>query len=208
MTALDSSLITTTSVRAYFADALSTAARNQDVTLHDDTAAYVINLLTHYCDAATLAAVSDAGKHHKALAQIYAEAISAEGPEQRNQTLQRLGDLALFVAGIFADSLNRKLVDVDYYIGMGETAYGHLHEAMQRRHDRFARVALFEDLQRKFATLVDVLAEISERSGLKSNGDTLRAYEIWMRTGSSRARRQLERAGIVPLFGLDPYARH
>ena len=208
MTALDASLITTTSVRAYFCAALSTAARNQDVALEDDTAAYVVNLLTTYCDADALSAVSDAGKHHKALAQIYAEAVAAEGQMQRAQALQRLGDLALFIAGIFTDSLRRKLVDVDYYIGMGETAYGHLHESLQRRQDRFARVALFAELQRQFAPLVDLLAEVSETSGLKSNGDTLRAYEVWMRTGSTRARRQLERAGIVPLAGIDPYARH
>lgn len=210
MTAIDSTLITTTSVREYFCDALTTAAHNQEVALQDGTAAYVVNLLTTYCSSAALAPVSDEGRHHKALADIYAEAINAERPEQRNQALQRLGDIALFVAGIFTDSLNRKLVDVDYYIGMGETAYGSLHEAMQRRRDRFARVELFEDLQQQFAVLVDVLGEISEMSGLKaqSHTDMLRAYEIWMRTGSDRARRQLERAGIVPLAGLDTLARH
>jgi len=37
--------------------------------------------------------------------------------------MQRLGDTALFIAGVFADSLNRKLVDVDYYVAMGGTAY-------------------------------------------------------------------------------------
>jgi hypothetical protein len=49
---------------------------------------------------------------------------------------------------------------------MGETAYGHLYEAMQRRQDRFARVDLFEELCAKFAALVDVLGEVSEMSGM------------------------------------------
>ncbi|MCB1749670.1 MAG: hypothetical protein H6977_05565 [Gammaproteobacteria bacterium] len=208
MTAIDSTLITTTSVREYFHDTLTAAARNQDVDLGEATTAYVINLLTAYSHATALVPVSDEGQHHKPLALIYAEAIEAGSDEQRNQALQRLGDLALFIAGIFTDSLNRKLVDVDYYIGMGESAYGRLHEALQRRRDRFARVDLFEDLQRKFAPLVDVLGEVSEMSGLKSNADVLRTYEIWMRTGSERAARQLQRSGIVPLADLNPNARH
>lgn len=208
MTAIDSSLITTRSVREYFCDALTTAARNQDVALHESTCAYVTNLLTTYCHTTALAPVSDDGRHHKALAQLYAEALAADGLEQRSQALQRLGDIALFIAGIFTDSLSRKLVDVDYYIGMGETAYGSLHETMQRRRDRFARAELFEELQLKFVVLVDLLSEISETSGLKSNANTLRAYEIWMRTGSERARRQLARSGIVPIVGSAAPTRH
>ena len=105
----------------------------------------------------------------------------------------------MFIAGIFTDSLNRRLVDVDYYIGMGESAYCSLHDSLSQRHDPFARTELFEDLSNKFAVLVDVLAEVSEMSGMKSNADVLRSYEIWQRTGSDRARRQLERSGIAPI---------
>ncbi len=209
MNTLDSNLITTSaSVREYFHDAFATATRNQDVDVQEMTSAYVINLLTSYCHATALRPVSDDGKHHRPLATMYAEALAADGPEQRNQALQRLGDIALFIAGVFTDSLNRKLVDVDYYIGMGEAAYCHLHDSLQLRTDRFARTELFAELGEKFALLVDVLAEISEMSGMKSNGDVLRTYEIWLRTGSERARRQLERSGIHPMSGLGTSARH
>jgi len=208
MTTLDSNLITATSVRAYFHEAFAAAKRNQDVDVGDTTSAYVINLLTAYAHIATLQAVSDDGKHHKALATIYAEAVAADNPAQRNQGLQRLGDVALFIAGIFTDSLNRKLVGVNYYIAMGETAHGSLHEAMQQRRDPFARSDLFDELGRKFGSLVDVLSEVSEASGLKSNGDILRTYESWLSSGSERARKQLARFGIIPLTGHTPALTH
>ncbi|MGR8919659.1 MAG: hypothetical protein ACU85V_08570 [Gammaproteobacteria bacterium] len=208
MTTSHANVIAATSIRAYFHDAFSSASRNQDVTLDEMTAAYVINLLTTYSHSSALRAVSDEGAHHKPLAAIYAEALAADGPEQRSTTFQQLGDIALFIAGIFTDSLNRKLVDVDYYIGMGESAYASVHDTLSQRADRFARVELFDELRRKFAALVDVLAEISENSGLKSNADLLRTYEIWMRTGSERARRQLERSGVVPLAGLSTSPTH
>ena len=91
MTGNDSTVIRATSMRAYFHEALLTASRRQDVSINDDTAAYVINLLTAYCRANALTPVSDEGRYHKALATIYAEAVDADTPEQRNQGLQRLG---------------------------------------------------------------------------------------------------------------------
>lgn len=199
MAPVDSSLITAVSVREHFSSALETATRNQDVALQETTSAYVVNLLTEYCTANALREVSDGGRHIRPLALIYADALEAEHPEQRRRALQKLGDIALFIAGIFADSLARHAVDVDYYIGMGGSAYGYLHESLQRS-SRAAGVAeLFAELEFKFGALVDVLGEISEMSGLKSNSDTLRAYELWLKTGSVRARRQLVRSGIHPI---------
>lgn len=199
MTTVDSSLIHTVTVREHFSDALRAAARNQDVALHDTTSAYLVNLLTDYCEASALAAVSDENRQLKPLATLYGEALDASSAEQRRLTLRRLGDLALFIAGVFSDSLHRKLVDVDYYIGMGEAAYSSLHDSF--RHERHARAvgSVFAELGAKFPALVDVLTEISEMSGLKSHATLMRNYELWIKTGSVRAHKQLRRAGIYPL---------
>ena len=201
MTTVDLSLIHTVTVREHFSAALQSAARNQDVARHDITSTYLVNLLTDYCEASALAAVTDANHQIKPLATLYGEALEAPTSEQRRRTLQKLGDLALFISGIFSDSLNRKLVDVDYYIGMGEAAYCCVYDSMQV--DTRARTlsTVFAELSGKFPQLVDVLTEISEMSGLKSRSDLLRTYELWQKTGSERARRQLRRAGIVPFVG-------
>lgn len=199
MTTVDSSLIHTVSVREHFSEALRAAARNQDVALHDTTSAYVVNLLTEYCEASALAAVSDESHQLKPLATLYGEALEASSAEQRRLTLRRLGDLALFVAGVFSDSLNRKLVDVDYYIGMGEAAYVSLHDSFRHPRQGWAVGSVFAELGAKFPALVDVLNEISEMSGLKSSANLMRSYELWLKTGSLRAHRQLRRAGIHPL---------
>ena len=198
MTTIDTSLIHAVSVREHFSEALHSAARNQDVALHQMTVVYLVNLLTDYCAASSLTAVSDTHQQLKPLALLYGEALEAPTLEQRRRTLQQLGDIALFIAGIFSDSLNRKSVDVDYYIGMGEAAYGYVHDSLRHGARVLAAGSLFAELGHKFSLLVDVLAEISEMSGLKSNTNMLRTYELWQKTGSERARRQLRRAGIVP----------
>lgn len=201
MTTVDLSLIHAVTVREHFSTALQAAARNQDVSLRDTTSTYLVNLLTEYCEASALAAVTDANQQIKPLAMLYGEALEAPTTEHRRRTLQKLGDLALFISGIFSDSLNRKLVDVDYYIGMGEAAYCCVYDSLQL--DARARTvsAVFGELSSKFPLLVDLLTEISEMSGLKSRSDLLRSYELWQKTGSERARKQLRRAGIVPMFG-------
>ena len=208
MSATTSSLVTTNSVREYFLDAFDEASERQSVTLAETTRIYVVNLLTTHCDARELRKYADSGTHHKPLAIIYAEALDAPGPELRNQTLQQLGDLALFVAGIFADSLNRKLVDVDYYVGMGATAYSTLHNSLQQSNALTLHPDLFAELGQKFGSLVDVLAEISENSGMKSNNDTLRTYELWRKTGSERARKSLARNGILPISNASDSTQH
>ena len=50
---------------------------------------------------------------------------SSGGLEQRAR-LRYLGDFSLFTSGFFSDSLSRRAVDVDYYVSMGEFAYGSL----------------------------------------------------------------------------------
>ena len=86
------------------------------------------------------------------------KALQAAGVRQRDE-LRQVGDLSLFISGFFSDSLNRSLVDVDYYIQLGEHAYG----SLARQGDgTFGDV--FDELAGKFPAFVDVLGEVSERT--------------------------------------------
>jgi hypothetical protein len=82
---------------------------------------------------------------------------------------------------------------VDYYIALGERAYGSLARTSD---DTFADV--FDELSGKFSGFVDVLGEVSERTALSSNTDLLRLYEKWLRTRSPRSGDLLAQKGIVP----------
>ena len=112
--------------------------------------------------------------------------------EQR-QRLRNLGDFSLFMSGFFSDSLRRRAVDVDYYVSMGEYAYG----ALARR-DEDALGGVFAELGRKFVPFMDILTDISERTGTTAPSDILRLYERWLRTGSSHAGQRLVDQGIPP----------
>lgn len=171
----------------FFRELVESAMQNQRVSAHELTSFYVVNLLAGFVHADAHAGGD------QPLGTRLARALQTAGVAQRDG-LRSVGDQSLFISGFFADSLNRSLVDVDYYIHLGESAY----RSLARQEDRtFAEV--FDELSHKFTTFVDVLGEVSERTSISSNADLLRLYEKWLRTGSRRSGDLLAACGIVPI---------
>lgn len=170
----------------YFKELVESAVARQRLKVGELTTFYVVNLLCGFVR------VGDTALDAEPLALRLAQALDSGGLEQRAR-LRSLGDLSLFVSGFFSDSLNRKLVDVDYYVSLGEYAYASLSRAESAL---FAEV--FAELADKFCSFVDVLNDVSERSALTRNADLLRLYERWLRTGSRRDGQLLVERGLVP----------
>ncbi len=130
---------------------------------------------------------------------MLADAAAAPSSQQRDEALRRLGDVSLFIAGFFAQSFARKLVDVDYHIAMGGRAYGTLADNMRYSIRGQAFAAVFLELAGKFQRLVDVLNDVAEMAYQHTDKDILRLYEIWLKTGSPRAFAILQRLGVAPV---------
>ncbi|MDE2305698.1 MAG: hypothetical protein KGL34_09070 [Gammaproteobacteria bacterium] len=192
------SLVAVSSLREFFRDAFHTASEHQKVGIDEQAEAYVVNVLTEFSRAESLYERTSEGLRIRPLAQMLADALDAPNATAQHRALQRLGDVSLFVAGFFARSFARRLVDVDYHIAMGGNAYGALADAMQRSRSGRTVAALYGQLARCFQGLVDALNEVSEMSYRHSDADLLRLYEIWLKTDSRRARALLERLGVHP----------
>jgi hypothetical protein len=190
-------VLTVANLREYFHDALHGALVHQHVAVEDQTEQYVVNLLTLFARSEQLFDSSDGHARLKPLVQMLTEALEAPTAQARERGLQRLGDISLFIAGFFAHSFARKLIDIDYHIAMGGRAYGTLASALSRgRQQVLARV--YAELAAKFLPLVDALGEISDSARRYTHADILRLYEIWLKTGSPRARGLLQRLGVTP----------
>jgi len=110
----------------------------------------------------------------------------------------RLGDVSLFVAGFLSYGFARRLVDIDYHIAMGGRAYGTLADTCVHGPRGRALSGVFAELAAKFQRLVDALNDVSEMSWRNSDRDTLRLYEVWLKTGSPRAHALLRDKGVGP----------
>lgn len=191
-------LQTVCDVREFFRDALHTALERQHLHVQDHTEHYIVNLLAMFSHTEALFEPDADRVQLKPLALVLADAAGAPDDRQRFRMLQRLGDVALFVAGFMAGGFSRRPVDVDYHIAMGGRAYGTLATASYHGAQRVLG-CVFEELARKFQPLVDALNEIGEGASRSSPRDVLRLYELWHRTGSPRAHRILLKLGIRPV---------
>ena len=189
-------VVASPNVREFFRDSLGEALARQQVEAEDHTVHYVVNLLTLFTRAEELYGDAPAGRSMPPLAHMLAEAVEADTERDRDRRLQRLGDVALFMAGFFPDFFARKPVDVDYYIRMGGAAYGTLADRARPSSGSEAFGGVFAELACKFAAFVDVIGEIADLGRRYTSRDILRLYELWLATGSRRARTRLAALGV------------
>ncbi len=188
-------------LRDYFRTSIDDVIAEQGVHVDPHATHYVVNMMTLFSRSDQF--YQDDGEIYglKPLALMLADAADAPSIEQRNQTLQRIGDVALFISGFFVESLANKAVDIDYYMTMGESAYGSLSEEVRGTFRGNAFADVYRELATKFQILIDVLHEVRDSARAESDVNLLRTYEIWLKTGSRRAEKLLRQQGIVPIGG-------
>jgi hypothetical protein len=159
---------------------------------------YLVDLLASFLERERLY-VEDADGTVRAepLAMILLRALEKDRA-QRVRELRRLGDTALYVSGFFGDSLARSVAGVDYYISMGERAYGAL---AQQGAGPGGQDELFSELAHRFEQFVEVFAEIAELSNLRSDRGLVRLYERYLTTRSARVAELLRERGVALFAG-------
>ena len=182
------------SPQEYFHNLLLEAAQHIKEPLSEIIHVYLVNLLSQFLRSSDLFEIDKATgqKTTGTLAELYLKATS-DPNKTRTDLLKRLGDISLYIGGFFGDSLNRKLIDIDYYAKMGESAYHTLSQNIKETELRL----LYKTLSQKMMPYIDLLSFISHKTSLQKNADVLRLYERYLRTGSQIAKEELHRLGIV-----------
>ena len=177
-----------------FRELVTEAVEHQNLKPSPASVRYLIDLLDGF--------VHPEGRYHRAdvvpdrpLAELFLTAVSSDGM-RRFSLLKLSGDVALFISGVFSDSLKGGAVDVDYYNKLGGCAYLTVADSCVSREG----APLFEELAAGFGDFTDVLSEVSENCGLTESNDALRLHEKWTHTGSRRCAETLGGLG-VPLGG-------
>lgn len=184
------------SAESFFFELVHSAVENQKIKVQPETEFYVVKLLSRFIFSESLYSKNSEGElQDQPIALLYKEALEAEAPPIQKTLFQNVGDISLYKAGFFQESLNRAKIDIDYYIGLGGSAYLNAAQITDEKHFR----ALFSELSDKFGRFVNVLFEVSEKTSIattKTEADLFRMYDMWSKTGSERAARVLKKAGI------------
>lgn len=134
-------------LEAFFAERISISLEIQDISLSPEVEIYVLKLVSGFYSG------PDVVCRGLVLTDLLREALDSQGVI-RKEYLRITGDIALFITGIFPNSIDRKVrmnaYKVGDYIDTGRYAYHHLDSSP------------FEELALKFPEIVDVLNCVSE----------------------------------------------
>lgn len=182
------------SPREFFVDRVDQAIKRLKFEPLPLSRQYLVDLLEHFMFSHNLFPPDDeTGRaRRETLAELYLRAQNSPSP-LRLEILKKLGDSSLYISGFFGDSLNRKVVDIEYYVDMGGVAYHSLSSSAQD--ERMSQ--MFSEFATKFPEFVDVLTCISQESMIQTNGDLLKLYDRYIATGSKLAGEQLVEKGLL-----------
>lgn len=181
------------SLESFFQGEVDQALRAEGLPAGGPTEPYLVRLLAAYAAQP----IED-----RPLGLRLLEASEAS-PRERRTRLREIGDTSLFLSGFWGDSLGGKLVDVDYYIDLGGTAYRALARDCDRvpepRREPQGASGVFAELATHFSRFVGVLMTIRHRTAgrTRSDRDIVRLYDRWMRTKSGWAARRLVEEGVL-----------
>jgi len=202
---------TESSLKAYFHNALAAALEKKRLDTAEHTLWYLTNLLHTYSRSEQFFDYQPDRGTLTPLAEYYQRAVEADSEQEKRLHLQRLGDVAMFISGMFAPALERRAVGVSYYMSMGETAYGTLADTAANNSREQAQAAIFADLANRFAIFAGVLKNVGPQT--KSHDRKSQACESllqkaneWQRTGDPSLAEELRQSGI--LLDLDNTTPH
>ena len=152
---------------------LQQAEDKANCSLDEELESYLIFTLIRFTQNPDLAC--------RALAPDFLHGINKLG-QAREQQLRDVGDQCLLLSGLFPQRAEKRLVTIQYYVGMGQAAYDHLGQLMRQ-----ALANLYKQLAASFVQLMDVLQNIRDQNNLMP----LQALELWGSTGSQNAYRIL-----------------
>lgn len=192
------SIDTVSDVGEYFYQQIREAISNQRIEAMPETEFYLVNLLTRFSKTERVYLESDHQLEEEALCKLLKRALESDR-QSRIILLRRLGDIALYFAGYFPESLSRKLIDLNYYVQMGGIAYETVSSLLTAPHKQ----DLYHELALKFPSWVDVLGEVSAKSFTHTKQDLLKLYDFWLNTGNRVAEVLLQEKGVLLRSGSD-----
>jgi hypothetical protein len=192
-------VIPTPNLQSFFFEVVHDTARRQKFQPSPEVLNYLVNLLTLFGRSeAIVDKIPARGTHYKTMVSMMENAFTASSTSQAAFELRDMGDAATFIGGYMYGAFARRLVDTDYYIGMGQRAYSSASDLFNSMNTpRRALGPICEELAESLPQVADVLHEI----GTNPNNpvDMLRTYELFMKTDSKWAARILRENGIEPL---------
>ena len=194
---VDTLIKPTESLPVFFRDRIEHALQKHGIDTQQDTLWYLTQLLCNYSRTSAFLDSNGTNATLTPLAEYYRQSMEASTVHERRLLLQRLGDVAMVVSGLFSGALRRKAVGVGYYVSMGEAAYSTLaDESPHSSRDR-ALQGIFESLASDFSHYVAALSDVPVKAD--DPKDLMSLVNEWHADKHPAVARELRARGVILL---------
>ena len=120
-------IILSSNLKAYFFEGLTDLNRKSLCPVPESIIFYSSDVLDKFALSADFFEMSEGKVREKILGMKLLEATQF-GREEQRRTYKEVADMSLVVCGYFSESVNKKIVDTNYYSQLGKMAYSHLNQ--------------------------------------------------------------------------------
>lgn len=118
-------IILSTSLQGYFFQGLAELNKKSLCPVPESVIFYSSDVLGKFTHSEHFFEMSEGKVREKILGMKLLEATHLTREEQK-RAYKEVGDMSLMVCGYFAESVSKKIIDVQYYAQLGKMAYGYL----------------------------------------------------------------------------------
>jgi len=190
-------LILSESMGEFFRTEITEARDELGMCFNESVEHYLVNLLCDYIQRGERPLPQD-----EPLAFLYKRAIEAPEVLEQIQFMRDLGDVALYSAGFFGESIEKSSVDRNYYVSMGGAAYQTVAGLIGGKRQGGSFASMYQSLGNGFSELVKLLNHLEEAqlARSRSHNDLLKLYARWLKTRRPRLYNLLLGSGFVNSF--------
>lgn len=156
-------LILNESLQSFFLDSLTEQNKKSLRPVPAEALYYSSEVLNDFVNPARFFELNDEGRvRQKILGLKLLEAYQFTVSEQKRM-YKDVGESALILCGMFNESVNRKILDINYYHNVGKEAYGRLNSIEREAYNRQEFYDLIADCFATLTTLINRVANIHSK---------------------------------------------
>ena len=159
-------IILSTSLKGFFFDGLMEINKKSLCPVPESVIFYSSDVLDKFALSEDFFEKSDGKMKEKILGLKLLEATQY-GREDQKRIYKEVGDMSLLVCGYFSQSVNKKIVDAQYYSQLGKMAYSHLNSVSPHFLDIPSFYGMVATCFESLTTLMTILA--TKENGNDSN---------------------------------------
>lgn len=150
-------IILSTNLKGFFFEGLSELNKKSLCPIPESVIYYSSDVLDKFALSEDFFEVSEGKVREKILGMKLLEATQLSREEQK-RVYKEVGDMSLMVCGYFSESVNKKIVDVQYYSQLGRMAYSHLNNVTPSFFDIPSFYSMVATCFESLTTLMTVMA--------------------------------------------------